>query len=62
MTPEDFEKLSPQAKEAAVAEHDENVRVYRTQCQICKYVKVGTLAEIRSFFRACDRLCKHERT
>jgi nitrite reductase/ring-hydroxylating ferredoxin subunit len=59
MTPDEFEKLKPEAQQAVIAEHDENVRIWRTICPHCKYAKHGTLTEIRTFFQTCNRLCKH---
>ena len=59
MTPEEFEKLPARDRQAAIDDHNENVREWSTTCPICGHHMRGTLQEIRAFYARCDRLCKH---
>jgi hypothetical protein len=62
MIEQELEELRANGKDPTpeqVDDYNENNRIYRTTCRYCGYQKSGTLAEIRSFFRLCDRLCKH---
>ena len=47
MTPDEFEKLSPEKKAAAIEHHNEHVREWRARCARCGAELRGTLSKIR---------------